>query len=123
MAYVALVLSLSIAALGALGVVSPDRLLGVVRRFQSPAGLYAAAAIRLALGGALFLAAPTSRAPETLRILGIVILVAGVITPFFGLERFRRLLDWWAALGPGVIRAWAAFAAVFGLSLAYAVAP
>jgi hypothetical protein len=38
MTLVALALSLAIAALGALGVVSPARLLGVVSRFQTPAG-------------------------------------------------------------------------------------
>jgi hypothetical protein len=121
MAIVAFAISLLIAALGVLGIVSPPRLLGVVRHFQTPAGLYVATALRLVLGSALFLAAPTSRAPETVRIVGIVVFVAGLITPLFGLERFRRLLDWWSALGPAVLRAWASFALAVGLLLAYAV--
>jgi hypothetical protein len=120
---VAFGISLLIAALGGLGIVSPPRLLGVVRRFQTPAGLFAATALRLVLGAALFLAAPASRAPETVRIVGMIVFVAGLITPFFGVERFGRLLDWWSALGPAVIRTWASFALVFGLLLAYAVAP
>ncbi len=123
MTWLALVLSLFIAALGALGVVSPSRLVGVVRYFQTPAGLYFAAALRVVLGVALFFAAPTSRAPELIRILGIVIIVAGVITPFFGLERFRKLLDWWFARGSIFLRAWAAIALALGLLLAYAVVP
>lgn len=123
MAFVALVLSLFVAALGALGMFSPMRLLDIVRHFQSPAGIYAAAALRIILGVALFLAAPTSRAPEVVRILGIIILVAGLITPLFGLERFRRLLDWWSVRGPAFMRVWAGFALAFGLLLAYAVVP
>ncbi len=123
MTLVALVLSLFIAALGALGIASPARLLGFVRYFQTPGGLYLAAALRVVLGVALFFTAPTSRAPDLIRILGVVSIVAGLITPFFGLERFRRLLEWWSALGPGFVRAWAAFALVFGLLLAYAVVP
>jgi len=123
MAFVALVLSLFVAALGALGMFSPMRLLDIVRHFQSPAGVYAAAALRIILGVALFLAAPTSRAPEVVRILGIIILVAGLITPLFGLERFRRLLDWWSARGPAFMRVWAGFALAFGLLLAYTVVP
>jgi len=123
MTLVALVLSLFVAALGALGVASPLRLLGVVRYFQTPAGLYFAAALRVVLGVALFFAAPTSRAPELLRILGVVSIVGGVITPFFGLERFRKLLDWWSARGSTFVRAWAAIALAFGLFLAYAVVP
>lgn len=123
MVLVAFVLSLFVAALGALGVVSPAGLLGVVRRFESPAGLYAAAVLRLVLGVALFLAAPTSRAPGVVRVLSILIFVSGLITPLLGLERFRRLLDWWSARGPAFRRAWASLALVFGLWLAYAVIP
>ncbi len=123
MTYAALALSAFIAALGALGVVSPSALLGIVRRFQTPTGVYAAAAIRVVFGVVLLFAAPTSRVPEAVRILAVILIAAGVITPFFGLERFRRLLDWWTALGPGLVRAWAAFAFFFGLVVAYAVAP
>lgn len=123
MAIVALVLSLFVAALGALGIVSPMGLLRIVRQFQRPAGLYAAAILRVVLGGALFLAAPTSRLPEVVRILGIIIFVSGLITPLFGLERFRRLLNWWSARGPVFMRIWAGFALAFGLLLAYAVVP
>lgn len=123
MTLVALVLSLLIVALGALGIASPSRLLGLVRRFQTPAGLYLAAGVRVALGVALFFAAPTSRAPEFIRILGVVIIVAGLITPFIGLERVRKLVDWWSARGATFVRAWAAFACAFGLVLAYALVP
>ena len=47
----------------------------------------------------------------------------GVVTLFFGLERFRSLLDWWSAQGSAFIRGWAVLALVFGLSLAYAIVP
>ena len=123
MALVALILSLFVAALGAIGIVSPGRLLRVVRQFQSTAGLYAAAILRIVLGVALFLAAPTSRSPEIVRILGIISFVSDLITPLFGLERFRRILDWWSARGPAFQRVWAGFALAFGVFLAYAVVP
>jgi hypothetical protein len=119
MTFIALILSLSVACLGAVGVASPPRLLAIVQKFQSPAGLYVAMAIRLALGISLFLAAPASRAPDVLRVFGVVIMVAGLITPLFGLERFRRLLDWWAAHGSGFVRLWAAIALAFGLFLSF----
>jgi hypothetical protein len=123
MKIVALVLSLFAAALGALGLLSPTRLLDIVRHFQSLAGLYVAGAFRVILGGALFFAAPTSRAPKAVRILGIIILVAGLFTPLFGVERFHRLLSQWSAQGPMFLRVWAALALAFGLFLAYAVVP
>jgi hypothetical protein len=123
MAILAFVLSLFVAALGALGLISPMRLLDIVRQFQSQAGLYAAGAFRVVLGGALFFAAPFCRAPKVLRVLGIIILVAGLVTPFFGVERVHRLLSWWSGQGAMFLRVWAAFALAFGLLLAYAVAP
>ena len=50
----------------------PGRLLAIARSFDTPLGLYATATLRLVLGAALFLVAPTSRAPAVLRVLGIV---------------------------------------------------
>jgi hypothetical protein len=123
MLILAFLLSLSVVVLGALGIVSPMMLLGVVRKFESPAGIYAAAALRIMLGVALFLSAPTSRVQEVVRILGIIIFVVGIITPLFGIERFRRLLNWWSERGPVFMRVWAGFALGFGLFLAYAVMP
>jgi hypothetical protein len=123
MAIVALILSLSVAALGAVGIVSPMKLLSFVRQFQHPAGLYVAAILRVVFGVALFLAAPTSRSPEVVRIVGIIVFVSGFITPLFGLERFRRILNWWSARGPAFQCVWAGFVLSFGLLLAYAVVP
>jgi hypothetical protein len=123
MTIVAFVLSLFVGALGALGLISPMRLLDIVRHFQSPTGLYAAGALRVVLGGALLFAAPSSRAPKVLRILGVIILVAGLFTPLIGVERVHRLMDWWSTQGAVFMRVWATFALALGLFLAYAVVP
>ena len=123
MLILAFVLSLSVVVLGGLGIVSPMMLLVIVRKFESPAGIYAVAALRIMLGVALFLSAPISRVQEVVRILGIAIFVMGIITPLFGIERFRRLLNWWSERGPVFMRVWAGFALGFGLFLAYAVMP
>jgi hypothetical protein len=122
MRLLALFLSALIAVLGVIGIVAPARLLAIARSFDTPLGLYAAAALRLVLGTALFLAAPASRAPRVLRVLGIVSFVAGLITPFIGVDRYRRLLEWWSAWGPGFLRGWAVIALTLGLFLIYALA-
>ncbi len=121
MALVALVLSLLIAALGAVGVASPVRFISIVRYFETPTGLYLAAALRLALGSALFVSAPVSRAPGLMRVLGVLIVLAAVVTPLLGRRRggAPRPLS-----GTGVgIRGWATINLGLGLLLAYAVAP
>ena len=120
MIFFALIFCIAIAALGGLGIVSPFRLLGLIRRVQTPVGIYVVAGVRLLFGLSLLLAADESRrASDFLRILGVLIIVAGVATPLFGLKRYRKLLEWWAARGELFIRSWALCALAFGLILAW----
>jgi hypothetical protein len=123
MAWIAMALCLLVGVLGAIGVVSPSALLSIAQHLQTPPGLYAAAALRIILGGALLLAAPTSRAPRAIRAVGAIILVAGLMTPFFGLDRFRGILEWWSAQGPMFMRVWAGVALAFGFIMAYTLVP
>lgn len=123
MVLVALTISILVAVLGAVGLVVPTVFVAVSRPFLTTAGLYAATALRLVLGTALFCAAPTSRAPGIIRVVGIVIIIAGLATPLIGVDRARVIVEWWTAQGPTFLRVWASFALVLGLFLAYAVAP
>jgi uncharacterized membrane protein YidH (DUF202 family) len=121
MTVIAFIFSVFFAALGAMGLVWPAKLLRLEEYFRRPPARYIASVIRLLMGAALFFAAPGSRAPGVLRALGVFIFVAGVITLFLGPERFRRLVDWWSAHGPRFARIWAALAFVLGVFLAYAL--
>ena len=123
MAYVVLAICALIVALGALGVASPARLFRLLRRYETPGGLYFSAAVRLVLGVALFLVAPTSKAPDLVLVIGIITVAAAVTAPLLGIERIGRLVDWWSARSSIALRAWAAFALAFGLFLVWAVVP
>ena len=120
---VAFTLSIAVAILGAVGIVAPQFLLAIAEILFTPTGLYIAAALRIALGTALFIAAPASRFPRTLRIVGVLIVVAGLATPLIGLERGRAIVEWETARGSMFMRVPATFALVFGLFLAYATGP
>jgi|SRR5215510_291974 len=120
---IALILSACVAIVGAIGLIRPEALIGIARHFQTPAGLYAAAGLRILLGIALLLAAPTSRAPGVIRVLGAFVLVAGFVTPFVGAERARAIVDWWSEQGGFVMRAWAGFALAIGCFLLWALLP
>jgi len=93
----ALVVASVVVVLGVAGVVIPDFVIATGRHLASPSGLYAAAAFRVGVGLVLILAARDLRAPGILRAIGAVVLVAGVTTPFFGVEAARARLDWEAA--------------------------
>ena len=121
MSLVAAVFGLFIVAMGALGIASPPRLLALVERSQSRRGLYLLAGMRVGVGAALFLAAGGSRAPEFLRILGVIAIVAGVVTPFFGAHRSRAVLDWWSLRPAFVLRSWCLLAVLLGAAIIWAV--
>src|SRR5262245_41142720 len=105
MKQLALILSTFVAVVGAIGVIRPEALLGFARYFETPIGLYAAAGIRIVLGLALLVAAPRSRTPVVIRVLGAFVLVAGLLTSFAGPERVRAVVDWWSSRGGFVMRA------------------
>lgn len=112
-----------VASLGLCGLVSPDRLLALVTRLQSQLGLYFIAGFRILAGTALLLAAPTSRAPLYLQVFGVLSLVSGAITPFFGVHRFEAILDWWRRRPAWQVRLWSALVLLLGLILIWAVFP
>src|SRR6185503_3826951 len=94
-----------------------------VRRqyFATPVGLYAAGAVRVAMGLVVILCAPASRAPKTLRALGAVVCMQGLAASLFGPERARAILEWETMQGTAVLRAGAAVAIAGWSFVAFAV--
>ncbi len=122
MKLLAMVLGAVIAGIGLVGMAAPSLLLDFGRSLQTTSALYAVAAARVALGALLFWVASASRMPRMLRIVGAVVIVAGLVTPVFGVERAQAMLTWWSSHGQLFMRAWAALAVAFGLFIIYAVA-
>ena len=121
--FVAIALSLCVAAMGLAGVVAPTSLLGFGRIFESYPGLLAAAAIRLVFGAALIVVADATRAPTALRVVGVLALIGGGFTLILGVERLRAILDWVAGQGPLFLRVWGLVAMAIGALLVYALQP
>ncbi len=117
----ALAIGLLIIAQSIVGLVAPEFFLRLIQSIQTPPIIYFAAAVRIAFGIVLVLAAPLSRAPIALRILGMLIVLGGVITPFFGVQLAETVLGWWSQ-SAGIVRAWAAAALALGVFIVYATA-
>jgi hypothetical protein len=103
----------------AISVTAPDLRLSLERSVITPAGLYAMAAMRIAIGLVFVLAAPASRAPRTLRVLGLIVIIAGVTTPWFGVTRAQAVLDWLDSAGPLLMRLDAGVGMALGAFLVY----
>jgi hypothetical protein len=120
-----LLVALLIIVAGVVGVVSPDSVMALRRQYMvTPIGPYAVGAVRVAMGILLILFAPASRTPKTLRALGAVVcvqgLVQGVASAFIAPERARAILEW-EATHPALLRIGALMALATGGFVAFAV--
>ncbi len=119
----AFVIGLLIVAVGAVGILAPSALLWIAQHVVTTLELYAIAVVRVAIGLLLLAVAPTSRAPRTLRVLGAITVVAGIVTPFLGVARVQAIADWVSQQGSGLLRLTALVALAIGSFVAYACAP
>jgi hypothetical protein len=97
--------------------------LTAVRRqhFTTPVGLYAAGALRVAMGLVVIFASPNSRAPKTLRGLGALMCMQGLAATVLGLERARAIMEWETIQGVVLLRVGATVALSAGCFMAFAV--
>jgi|KBSSwiStaDraftv2_1062776.scaffolds.fasta_scaffold500920_2 hypothetical protein len=121
MRLLALLIALLIMVAGLTGILAPDRLLALRQYVVTPVGLWVITALRVGIGLVLIQVARISRAPRTLRALGAVVIVAGLATPFFGVERSRAVLDWAATQGRALMLVEGCVALALGVFLAFAV--
>ena len=95
----ALILVISAATL-----VFPDQRMVLEQSLMANAGLATIAAVRMVLALIFILAAPRSRAPRAVRAFGVVVLIAGLVTPWFGTERGQAIVTELVAQGRLVMR-------------------
>ena len=121
MKHLATAIGFAFAAMGFVGVAVPSLVLELGQSLLTPTVLYVVAALRIGIGLVLVQVAPESRHPKALRIVGVLIVIVGVLTPFFGVERSRAIIDWWSGQGQLLVRLSAGLAASFGLYIVYSV--
>jgi uncharacterized membrane protein YwaF len=122
----AFIAALLIAAFGFVGLVAPAIPVGLAHHAATAGVFYIIAAIRVAFGLLLISVAPSSRAPRTIRILGWIILIAGIITAITGtvaIDQARTMIEWWTQQGTALLRLTGAILMVFGGFIAWACAP
>jgi len=103
-------------------VIKPAALFGILERYSQSAGLQVVAVVaRLILGVALVLAAPETKYPSVLLLLGWLMIAAAVAFSLMGRTRFRALLNWALQLTPHYGRLGGLLGVIFGVFLIYAV--
>jgi hypothetical protein len=120
------VIGLSIAAVGAVGILAPSFLVWIGQQFTTAGEWYVLGTVRVAFGLLLMSVAKTSRAPRTLRVVACIPVLAGLgalATPMVGLGRARAMIEWWSRQGAGVARLTAVPLLALGGFVAYACGP
>jgi len=106
---------------GIAGLVSPDSLTTARRLYAgTPAGLYTASAVRVAMGLVVILGAGASRAPKTLRAVGALMCMQGIAATLFGPDRARAILEW-ESMHSTLLHAGALVAVATGCFVVFAV--
>jgi hypothetical protein len=121
----AFVFGICIATFGVVGILSPSGLIWVAQHSVTSGVFYLIATVRVAFGLVLISVASTSRAPKAVRVLGYVILIAGITTALTGLlaiGRAHAIIDWWLQQGSGLVRLTGILVIAFGGFIAYACA-
>jgi hypothetical protein len=101
---IALVIAALMILLGLTGVLWPEGVMGLAKYSFTATGLYVIAVARILLGALLLLVARATRTPKTVRVIGLLILVAGIATALMGVERAKLLGDWLLNRGPDFLR-------------------
>ena len=123
MKYVAWAVAAFLCVAGVTAIAAPGFVLSVRSFEASQIALLVIAGVRIAIGVVLIMSAPASRTPRVLQAAGAIVMLAGLATPFFGVERTRALLQWEASLGPALMRAGGVVAVALGGFLAFSLRP
>ena len=117
----ALILCATIAAFGVVVIVKPALAHDLTRLLADKRGMWIATAIRAVLALGLLAAAAESKVPMLLRILGLLILIVAIVVPILGVDRHRRMIDWWLARNRKIEMICGAAAFVIGIGLIYLI--
>ncbi len=110
----ALAVALFIFVMGAWGVFAPGSIFAFISGWSSKSGFWLAVLLRLCFGLVLWFAAPDTRSPILLQVLGAIAILSAASLPIVGYERFERVLTWWTGHSPLVMRLWSLVAVAIG---------
>jgi hypothetical protein len=122
----AFIIGVAVGAVGLVGALVPDVLFAIAQQFRTAPSFLALAVVRVAVGLVLFTVAPVSRLPLSLRVLGAVVVIAGLTTAAAGLFAMgptRAAIDWWFSQNRWLLRLTGTALLGLGGFIAYACVP
>jgi hypothetical protein len=100
---------------GLTGVLYPEALMALAKYSVTAKGIYVIAAVRIIIGALLLITAGATRMPKTLRVIGGIMLVAGVATLFMSPQQAQGFVEGILARGVEFFRVAACLPLIVGL--------
>ena len=119
---VVLALGAIICLISVWGFIAPDNIWKMINGvMEKDWAIHVAVIMRLLLGAALIIAAPQTRFPEVMEVLGWIAIVAAIAILFMGRNRLKSFIAWFQRMTNTMVRVWLVFGFAFGAFLVYAV--
>lgn len=112
-----LVIAVLMIGLGLTGVLWPAGLMDFARWSFTPTGLFVAEAVRIIIGLLLVVAAGAAATPTAVRLIGVILIAAGIATTFLNSDTAPRVASWWLENGEDRLRITACLPLAIGLFL------
>ena len=120
MAILVSLVGLALILVGIFGILTPQRLADTVRGWPVRGRFLTVVGVRLVIGITFILAAPATRFPTAILVLGVAAVVAAVALMLAGSKRVDALIQWWFRQSAGFTRGWCILAVLVGVALVYA---
>ncbi len=118
---IATLLGLLIGVAGIMVIARPGRVGDVAERMSTTSAIKAGAILgRIAIGILLLLAAPDTRLPTFMTILGFLSIIGGVALAVMKEAWVNTLVGWWANQSETILRVWGVLITLFGGVIVYA---
>jgi len=85
--------------------------------------LWTISIIRISLGILFLLSSESTSSPTFIKVLGIIIILAGISAPLFSHKKTETFSKWWMNLNEFIIRILGFFALLLGIAIAMAGLP
>jgi hypothetical protein len=105
------------------GFIAPDKIWKMINGVMDKDwAIHVAVIMRLLLGAALIIAAPQSRFPHVMEVLGWIAIIAAIAILFMGRDRLKKFIAWFQRMTNTIVRVWLLFGFAFGAFLIHSVA-
>lgn len=103
--------------------VAPGMMRKILAEFPKRHWIALAVSLRILIGILLIIAAPGTRAPMFVQIIGVIAIVAALFLALLGPARLQRFVEWFLRKPDRMFRCWSLFGLAFGAALVWAGLP